>query len=146
MADIDKLNIDSIIQRLLEGEGRGRHGAGGPGVGGGRTGARQPARAAAPRWCLSLRRGGCTASCRPGGVGGGGAKWRGPRRFVLPGLAAAPAAPASPSALVFPSCSCPRIPSALPAQCRDQPALALLHPCSSKEMLNLLLFTQESVF
>lgn len=28
MADIDKLNIDSIIQRLLEGEGRGRRGGG----------------------------------------------------------------------------------------------------------------------
>lgn len=57
MADIDKLNIDSIIQRLLEGEGRGRHGAGGRGVDGGRAGAREPARAAPPRSHLSHRRG-----------------------------------------------------------------------------------------
>lgn len=48
MADIDKLNIDSIIQRLLEGEGRGRHGAGGCGVGGGRAAARESARATPP--------------------------------------------------------------------------------------------------
>lgn len=38
MADIDKLNIDSIIQRLLEGEGRRGAARGGGGGGGSGTG------------------------------------------------------------------------------------------------------------
>lgn len=91
MADIDKLNIDSIIQRLLEGEGR--EGAGRVAVGWVAAGPVPVRRLRAP---ASGSAGGCAASRPPGGTDKEGA----PSRFVLPG---ARLRRLSPSAPTFPS-------------------------------------------
>lgn len=92
MADIDKLNIDSIIQRLLEGEGRGRRGWEG--------GAAGPMRRVPP-----ARRG--LKGHQNGGARGALSAWG--RRRRLPAWLG-PAAPTFPSARAFPRRFCLLIP------------------------------------
>jgi len=70
---------------------------------------------------------------------GGGATWRGAEALCLPGLL-----PFGPNFSLGPAVSqlfCPPVPPALPVQSQDRPAAPLLLPCSSKEMLRLVLLS-----
>lgn len=122
MADIDKLNIDSIIQRLLEGEGRGRRGC--VGVGGCGADAPRPA--------------------RPTGAEGA-LKWRGERRFVCLGSPPPPPRLARPRSPNFPLSPCGFSAFWSPGAMLGAAGCPLLLPCSSEGMLNLVLCSNEGM-